>query len=161
MLELFPMLLGVAAAGHSPDGAVAQFERWERRLRARVEKLHTMPADARDVPPCDVLVRFAVSQRGSPHQPEIRKSTCGRHYERKALALVRGLGRVGAVPSGAAKDHGVLLKLSYGTAPERSADQRLSAALNAERAMHARRNLAIVALAPLEPAASGRQGGER
>lgn len=145
MLNFYSILLTVAAANHAPADVAEQFDRWERRLRARVERLHIVPAEAQNISPCDVVVRFAVAADGSPARAQVQESSCGRYYQRKALALVRGLGRIGPVPSGGGKDHRVTLKLSYGAEPDRSADRRLTDSLAAERRAYARRNLTVVA----------------
>ena len=161
MLNFYSLLLAVAAANHAPADVAEQFDRWERRLRARVERLHMVPAEAQKISPCDVVVRFAVAGDGSPVGARVQQSSCGRFYERKALALVRNLGRIGPVPSGAGQDHRVTLKLSYGTERDRSADRRLTDALAAERRAYASRNLATVSAAANLPEASGWQSAER
>ncbi|HYC94900.1 MAG TPA: hypothetical protein VEB39_04295 [Sphingomicrobium sp.] len=142
--SLFSLLLAVSAAGHSAADVRPQFEQWERRLRAKVASLHVIPADAQPSPACDVVVRFAVAEDGRAEGAVVRESSCGRYWERRALRLVRDLGRIGAIPSVAGHGHGVVLRLTYGTFPDASADRQLSKALETERNAHARRNIQIV-----------------
>lgn len=160
-LSLISILLTVSATSHVPGDVAEQFERWERRLRARVERLHVVPADAETISPCDVVVSFGIGDGGSPQDAVVRESSCSRYYERRALSLVRGLNRIGAVPSNAGKEHRVLLKLTYGEQADGAADRRLSDALEAERRARVPRNLAIVAGASDRPAAGVWQSAER
>ncbi len=150
--SLFSILLTVAATSQGSSDMTEQFERWERRLRARVERVHVVPADAQKISPCDVVVSFAIGDGGSPQDAAVRESSCSRYYDRRALSLVRGLNRIGAVPSNAGKQHRVMLKLTYGAQVDGAADRRLSDALEAERRARALRNLAIVAGASDRPA---------
>jgi hypothetical protein len=158
--SLYSLLLAAAAASQTPGGPIEQFDRWERRLRARVEQLHVVPADRAQTSPCDVIVEFAVDN-GTPRAAAIRQSSCGRYHERRAVGLVRALGRIGAVPSAAGRAHQVLLKLSYGAQPDSAADRRLADALQVERDANAGRNRAIVAALAGPPPAGGWKGGER
>jgi TonB family protein len=148
MFDPYSMLLTVAVATSAQADVAKRFDRWDRRVRARVERLHVVPAEAQNILPCQVAVRFAVGNDGKPAGAQIRESSCGRYYERKALALVRDLGRIGPVPSGAGQDQRVTLKLSYGAEQDRSADRRLTEALAAERRAYASRNLATVIASP-------------
>ena len=118
MLDLFPILVSVAAAGQLPADTAGRYAQWERRLRSRVEALHTVPAEAAQVPPCDVIVAFRVGASGTPRDVGIHQSSCRRYYERQALAVAHGLGRIGTVPANTPKDRRILLKLSYGEAQD-------------------------------------------
>ena len=157
MLNFYSILLTAAAANPVPADVAQQFERWERRLRSRVERLHVIPAEAQKIAPCNVVVRFAVDGDGRPAGARVQETNCSRYYERRALALVRELGRVGPVPSGTGKDHQVTLKLSYGVERDGSADRRLTDALAAERRTYARRNLTTVAAVASEWQSAQRQ----
>lgn len=140
------LTLAAAASATLPSTILAErFEQWERRLRARVESLHVIQPVQNRIPPCDVIVGLSVGDSGTPRDIEIRKSSCGLYYEKNAIAVARGLGRIGAVPGSSGDRRRVLLKLSYGSHPDAAADRGLSAALDAERADSSRRNLALIA----------------
>ena len=144
MLQIAIIAMSLANAESTPEPVGAQFERWEKRLRARIAELHVVPEYAAKDAACDVSVSFAVGADGRPTNPEIRETTCQSYYGRAALRLVRQLGRIGAVPSADDNEHAVVLKLSYGVAPTAAADRQLSDALDKERRHYASRNLKIV-----------------
>ncbi len=163
-LNLVLLPLALVAAGPSATGAATdvqrQYERWERRLGARVTELHVVPAAAKMDPACDVIISFAIDHSQRPTDVAIRKSSCQPFHDRAALRLVRSLGRVGRVPSLTGEDHRVLLKLTYGQAPTAAADRELSNELEAERQASSRRNLEIVMMAADRLATASRQGIE-
>lgn len=119
-----------------------RFDRWERRLRAKITELHVVPAlpDA----PCDVTVSFAIGKDGRPTDATVRKSSCKPFYERAARQLVSRIGKIGKVPSASGTNHSVVLQLSYGVALNKAADHDLSASLEAERETSRRRNLQLI-----------------
>ena len=159
--SLLALLFGSAVAAQSPAVAAERFQRWEERLRTRVERLHVVPAHLQNVEPCDVTVRFSLDERGRASDAEVRQSSCGRVFERKALRLVRDLDRIGVVPSAGGHPQRVTLKLSYGVALGPEADARLDEKLAVERRTYAARNMALVAGSGAVPAASGWTSGER
>jgi len=162
-LALLSFALAVADPSviHAAADVQQQFERWERRLRARIIELHVVPAAAKIDPPCDVVISFAIGRNRRPADAAIRNSSCKPFYDRAALRVVSQLGRVGRVPSMIGKDHRVLLKLSYGQAPTAVADRGLVEGLAAERQLHSRRNLEIVSRAVYPTDAAGPRGTER
>lgn len=137
---LLTMSLQTAASGELVD----RYNGWERQLRNRVERLHHVPAAAQQIPPCAVVVRFHAAE-GRPRGATIAGSSCAPSFERRALKLVRSLGRVGPVPSAGGRDHAVSLKLSYGSLHDRKADRRLSEDLHGEARARSNRNMAIIA----------------
>ena len=155
MLQVAIMAMSIASAGSTQEPLIAQFERWERRLRARIAELHVVPEYAAKDSPCDVSVKFAVGQDGRPADPAIRETSCQSYYDRAALRLVRQLGQIGAVPSVDGSEHSVVLNLSYGVAPTAASDRQLNDSLEKERSHYADRNLTIVT-APLRTASAGR-----
>lgn len=143
MLQVAMLSLSLLNAGPAPEDIGPQFDRWERRLRARVAELNLVPATTAKDPACNVTIGFTIGADGRPTNPTIRDSSCAPYYDRAARRLVRQLGQLGAVPS-ANGDHAVVLKLSYGVAPTVAADRQLTKALNAERRAFADRNKRIV-----------------
>jgi len=148
-LLLVPVTLAVAdpSVTRGANDVRQQYERWERRLRARIADLHVVPVSAKAEPACDVIIRFAVGRNERASDAAIRSSSCRPFYNRAAFRLVRSLGRVGRVPSLSGNEHHVMLKLTYGIAPSAAADRSLTQALEAERQVHSRRNVEIVTTA--------------
>ena len=154
MFQVAMLSLSLASAIPLPEVVGSQFDRWERRLRARVAELNVVPAFAANDPACDVSIGFEIGIDGRPKNAIIRESSCTQYYERAAYRLVRQLGKIGAVPTATHRDHSVVLKLSYGVAPTVDADRELTQSLVAERQAFAARNLRIVSA--LRPAAVSR-----
>lgn len=144
MIQFAMLSMSLASAHPATTDVQRQFDRWERRLRARVAELHVVPVDAARDPACDVTIGFAIGADGRPTNATIRKSTCKAFYERATRRLVRQLGTIGRIPSVNGTDHFVELRLSYGVAPTAEADRQLSESLEAERRAYASRNLRIV-----------------
>jgi hypothetical protein len=162
-LLLVPVTLGVAdpSVTGAANDVQQRYERWERRLRARVADLHVFPASAKPGPACDVVISFAVGRDERPSDPAIRTSSCSPFYDRAAYRLVRSLGRVGRVPSMSGNEHRVVLKLTYGSAPSAIADRDLTAALKAEGQAHSRRNIEIVTTAAHQASVANWQSPEQ
>jgi hypothetical protein len=156
-LILLPVALTVAdpSVGRAPNDVQQQYERWERRLRARIAELHVVPVSAKQDRACDVVVSFAVGRDERPSDAAIRTSSCAPFYDRAAYRLVHSLGRVGRVPSMSGNGHRVMLKLSYGSAPSAAADRSLTDALEAERQSRSRRNVEIVTMAANQMSIAG------
>lgn len=156
MISLF--LLPIASLADAPmreagpNEVRGQYESWERRLRRRVAKLHTMPEGADRNVIADVVVGFSLGRDGRPADIVVRRSSGDLVYDRAAQRVVRLLGRIGSVPSSAGGRHDVQLKLSYGEAADPTADRRLTDSLDAERRAQAARNLEIVTAAPTQTA---------
>lgn len=144
MLQVAMLSWSLLNASPAPEDIGQQFDRWERRLRAKVAELNVVPASSANDPACDVTVGFKIGADGRPANATIRESSCSIYYERAARRLVRQLGQVGAVPSANGDNHAVVLKLSYGVAPIVAGDRELSESLNAERRAFAERNKRIV-----------------
>lgn len=144
MFQVAMLSLSLVNASPLPENVGAQFDRWERRLRAKVAELNVIPAFAANDPACDVTIGFSIGSDGRPANATIRESSCSPYYERTARRLVRQLGQVGPVPSATGSEHPVVLKLSYGEAPTAEADRKLTEALDAERQAYASRNLRVV-----------------
>lgn len=150
-VAMLPLLIISANSGTADVSQ--QYDRWERRLRARVEALHVVPAWVAGGAPCDVTVGFSIDAKGRPAEATIKQSTCQSFHERASLRLVRNLGGIGTIPSLSGNPQSVLLNLSYGTAPTQAADRQLSASLQSERRHWDERNLRIVTQ-PLRTAAT-------
>lgn len=144
MFQLAMLSLSLVNASPLAHDIGPQFDRWERRLRAKIAALNVVPADAANDPACDVTIGFEIGADGRPKNANIRSSSCKPYYERAAHRLVRQLGRLGAVPSAIGANHPVTLKLSYGVAPTATADRQLTESLEAERQAYQERNMRIV-----------------
>lgn len=144
MFQIAMLSASLVNASPLPEAIGPQFDRWERRLRARIAELNVVPAFTANDPACDVTIGFTIGADGRPVNATIRESSCKPYYERAARRLVRQLGQVGAVPSADGGDHPVALKLSYGVAPTVAADRQLTQSLEAERQTYADRNMRIV-----------------
>jgi TonB family protein len=144
MFQLAMLSLSLVNASPQAQDLGPQFNRWERRLRAKVALLNVVSADAANDPACDVTIGFEIGDDGRPQNATIRESSCKPYYERAAHRLVRQLGRIGAVPSAIGVSHPVTLKLSYGVAPTAIADRQLTESLEAERRAYGDRNMRIV-----------------
>lgn len=144
MFHLAMLSASLVNASPLPEDIGSQFDRWERRLRAKVAELNVVPAFTATDPACDVTIGFMIDANGRPTNATIRESSCQPYYDRAARRLVRQLGRVGPVPSVAGSNHPVVLKLSYGVAPTVAADRMLTQSLEAERQAYAERNMRIV-----------------
>ena len=118
-----------------------------------------MSAVTLDDPVCNVIVGFTVGEDRRPANVTVVKSSCDSFYNRRAQRLVRELGRVGQVPSRVAKNHRILLNLTYGSAANAVADRSLTNALNGEREGSLLRNLRIVTADAHMPA-TGLRGAE-
>ena len=144
MFQLAMLSLSLVNANPLAQEIAPQFNRWERRLRAKIAVLNVVPADSANDPACDVTIGFEIGADGRPKNATIRNSSCKPYYERAAYRLVRQLGRIGAVPSAVGARHPVTLRLSYGAAPTATADRQLTESLEAERKAYAERNMRIV-----------------
>lgn len=144
MFQIAMLSLSLVNANPAAHDAGSQFNRWERRLRARIAEFNVVPADTGNDPACDLTIGFVIGADGRPQDATIRQSSCKPYYERAAYRLVRQLGRIGAVPSATGANYPVTLKLSYGVAPTVAADRLLSETLEAEREATADRNMRIV-----------------
>jgi len=144
---LIPIALAVAGpSGSGASDTLQQFERWERRLRAKVAKLDILPSTVEKGSTGDVVISFSIGPNGRPNDAVIQQSSGNPLFDRLARRTVRLLGPIGPVPSMAGKDHRVVLKLSYGEAATWVADSEITRALEAERQAYSRRNLAIVTM---------------
>ena len=163
ILSLVALPVAIAGANLSSEGSTPEverrFHRWERRLRTRIAERNIVPEATLDDPACNVVVGFTVGEKRRPANVEVVKSSCDSCYNRRAQRLVRGLGRVGQVPSFSAKNHRVLVSLTYGSAANAVADRLLTNALAGERQASVQRNLRIVT-ADADMPATGRRGAE-
>jgi TonB family protein len=147
-LVLVPIALVAADPTANSESAKVQpqYERWERRLRDKIAKLHQFPRGAGKDSFGDVVISFAVGPDGRPADARIRQSSRNPLFDKAALHTVRLLGPIGRVPTQAVRDRRVLLKLSYGEAPTAAAERQLAHTLEAERQANSRRNLEIVTM---------------
>jgi hypothetical protein len=148
ILGLVALPIAIAGASLSAESSSVnverQFHRWERRLRSKIAERNIVSAATLDDPVCNVIVGFTVGEDRRPANVTVVKSSCDSFYNRRAQRLVRELGRVGQVPSRVAKNHRILLNLTYGSAANAVADRSLTNALNGEREGSLLRNLRIV-----------------
>ena len=155
IIGLVALPLAIAGANLSADSSALaverKFERWERRLRTKIAERNIVPAATLDDPTCNVVVGFTVGKNRRPANAEVVKSSCASFYNRHAQRIVRELGRIGQVPSLSARNHRILISLTYGSASEPAADRRLSHAVEAERQSHFQRNIRIVTALPDTP----------
>ena len=100
---LLPLALSLADPSLTTD-VLHQYDRWERRLRARVTELHQFPAGA-EGSAGTVAVKFAVDSNGRAVDPVIEKSSGHAVFDKAAVQLVRRLGWVGQAPSESGKRH--------------------------------------------------------
>ena len=114
-----------------------RYDRWEERLRSRVDQLHVYPDSAPKGASGDVLVRFRVDGGGKPADITIVRSSGEAAFDSAAVRLVAKLGRLGPIPSANGAVETVTLKLSYGDGPDGSR----------ERIANERRNRTIVSRA--------------
>jgi len=116
MKSTFGILGAAAVAIASPSFTQGDLEsryaHWEQRLRDRVEGSLFYPEGA-DGAAGDVLVRFRIGPDGKPANVAVARSSGHQMFDRAAVRLISGLGRIGAVPSANRVDE-IVLKLSYG-----------------------------------------------
>ncbi len=125
----------------------AKYDRWEQRLRSRVDALHVYPKGAEKGATGDVLVRFRLGGDGKPDGITIVRSSGQAIFDTAAVGLVARLGRLGPVPSANGHVETVTLKLSYGEGSSLAEDKRLAMEDAGERSSNDRRNRLIVSKA--------------
>jgi TonB family protein len=137
----------VAAPALARDDVSAQYDRWEHRLRSRVNALHVYPRAAEKGATGDVLVRFRVGGDGKPADVTIVRTSGHAIFDAAAVRLVTRIGKLGPVPSATAPLETITIKLSYGEGSTLAEDKRLARADAEERMTNDRRNRTIVARA--------------
>jgi TonB family protein len=149
--SIIAALLLVSTAIGSPVLALgdtsAHYDRWEERLRSRVDALHVYPKGAEKGAKGDVLVRFRIGGDGRPADITVIRSSGHAIFDSAAVRLVARLGRLGAVPSANAVAESITLKLSYGEGSSLAEDKRLARQDSDERMANERRNRLIVSRA--------------
>lgn len=133
-----------ATASFARDGGSTAYDRWEQRLRARVAALHSYPMGMDAGAGGDVVVGFRLDRNGRPADISIQQSSGQPIFDRAALRLVHGLGRLGPIPSATGGIDRVAVKLSYGDARNLADGKRLAKADLDERIANERRNRMIV-----------------
>lgn len=153
-MKLHSMLIGALVAGSIATapalglGDVSpNYDRWEERLRSRINALHVYPKGAEKGAIGDVLVRFRIGGGGKPEEITIVNSSGHAIFDSAAVRLVADLGRLGAVPSPNGRVETVTLKLSYGEGSSLAEDKRLAREDARERTANDRRNRLIVSRA--------------